>query len=121
MDDSILLTIKKLLGIPPDYDAFDTDVIIAINSTFMILSQLGVGPKIPYVITGSNELWRDFLDEAYPLELVKSYIYLRARLLFDPPNTGVLHEAIERQIKEFEWRLNVEVETPSGERRKDDE
>lgn len=120
MNDSILNTIKKLLGMPSDYEAFDTDVIVAINSALLILSQLGVGPKDkPFYITGPDETWSAFLAEGHNFELVKSYIYLRTRLLFDPPSTGVLHEAIERQIKEFEWRLNVEAETPSNGGEKD--
>lgn len=108
--ESILDSIKKLLGIESEYDAFDTDVIIHINSVFMVLNQLGVGPKDPFVIRGRDEQWSDFDPNIGLVEAVKSYMYLKIRLLFDPPNSGVLHEAMERQISEFEWRLNIQAE-----------
>lgn len=110
MCDSILLTIKKLIGLDADYNAFDLDLIVAINGAFMILNQLGVGPEEPFVIKGADETWSDFSRNDRSLELVKNDIYLRARLLFDPPSTGVLHEAMERQIAEFEWRLQIQAE-----------
>lgn len=109
--DSILLSIKKLIGLDRDYDAFDDDLIIHINSVFMILNQLGVGGKNTFVISGEDDTWDSFFAECKVTpSLVRSYIYLKVRLLFDPPNTGVLHEAMERQIAEFEWRLNVECD-----------
>lgn len=112
--NNILVTIKKMLGMTPDYDAFDVDVTIALNSALTIVYQLGVGPKDrPYVIKTGEETWEDFFGDSDVIELVKGYLYLRARLLFDPPSTGVLHEAMERQIKEYEWRLNVQAETPA--------
>lgn len=109
MTDSVLLTIKKLVGLDPDYTAFDLDIVVAINGAFMILNQLGVGPEKPFVITGADETWSDFSTEISQIELVKNDIYLRVRLVFDPPNTGVLHEAMERQIEEFEWRLMMQA------------
>lgn len=110
--DSVLLSIKKLVGLDRAYTAFDDDLIIHINSVFTILNQLGVGPKQSFFITGEEDTWSDFFqDTVKQPELVKSYIYLKVRLLFDPPSTGVLHEAMERQISEFEWRLNVECDT----------
>lgn len=119
--ESILVSIKKMLGIHEMYDAFDQDIIIAINSAFMVLNQIGLGGKHPFSITGVKETWNDFLPGIMPLngeqsqsildfQLVKSYLYLKTRLIFDPPDTGVLHEAMERQITEFEWRLNVQAE-----------
>lgn len=108
-DDSVLLTIKKLIGMDVDYNAFETDLIVAINGSFMILNQLGVGPDEPFSITGTVETWNDFSDRIGQIELVKNYVYLRTRLLFDPPSTGVLHEAIERQISEFEFRLMTQA------------
>ena len=108
--DSILTSVKKMLGIGEEYSPFDPDIIMHINSALLILNQLGVGPETPYLITGEDETWKDFFGDATPIELVKSYIYLKVRLIFDPPTTGVLHEAMERQIKEFEWRLNVQAE-----------
>lgn len=111
LHDSILLTIKKMLGLDKDYNAFDMDIMVHINSTFMSLSQLGVGPDIPYSISGEEETWADFLgQDIIKFQAVQTYIYLKVRLLFDPPNSGVLHEAMERLIKETEWRLNIQYE-----------
>lgn len=107
---SILDSVKKMLGMMPDYTCFDADVVMHINSVFLILNQLGVGPATPYSITGPTETWEDFFSDTPPIELVKSYMYLKVRLIFDPPTTGVLHEAMERQVQEFEWRLNVQAE-----------
>lgn len=106
--DSILTSVKKMLGIEPDYTHFDPDIIIAINSVFTILTQIGVGPDDGFSITDDSATWSDFFGaDGKKIELVKSYIYLKTKLIFDPPTTGVLHEAMERQIQEFEWRLNV--------------
>lgn len=110
-NNSILLSVKKLLGIPYDYTHFDVDIIMHINSVLLILAQLGVGPNIPFQITGAEEKWTDFIPEdAVPT--VKSYLGLRVRLLFDPPMSGSVMKAFEDQIQEFEWRMNVFVETP---------
>lgn len=113
MDDiynSILGTIKKLIGTDVDYGVFDIDLIVAINSSFMILNQLGVGPEKPFSITSDKETWRDFFGDEEIFALAKSYIYLRTKLLFDPPTSGVLHEAVERQIAEFEWRMHIQAD-----------
>lgn len=119
-DDSILGSVKSMLGLDQDYNAFDIDILTNINSTFLVLSQLGVGEKDHvFQITGYGEAWDD-VASAKLIPLIKSYMYLKVRLLFDPPNTGVLHEAMERQIKEFEWRINVEAETPSIEEVEED-
>ena len=109
--DSILLTIKKMLGIETDYDGFDVDIIVGINSAFMSLNQLGVGPEIGYSITTIDDEWADFLVAATNLEGVKSYIYLKTRLLFDPPSNSFLVDSISKQISELEWRLNVQADT----------
>lgn len=110
ISSSILDTIKKLIGIDTDYDIFDIDIIVSINSSFMILNQLGVGPDKPFSIKGPSETWKDFFEDEEIFELAKSYIYLRTKLLFDPPSSGVLHEAVERQISEFEWRMHVQAD-----------
>lgn len=107
MNDSILNDIKKLLGLDAEYNAFDADIIIHINSVFMILNQLGVGPESGYRITGSLNTWSEFTDNEYEMESVKSYIYLKVRMMFDPPQSSALMQAMNEQIKEFEWRLNV--------------
>lgn len=107
MDDSILNSVKKILGIAPDYDAFDTDVIIHINSVFSTLNQLGLGPSEGFMIEDDSAVWEDFLLGDMRLNAVKTYVYLRVRVLFDPPTTGFTLTALQEQIKELEWRMNV--------------
>ena len=111
MNDSILTSIKKLLGITEEYEHFDQDIIIHINSVFMILNQLGVGPSNGFSITDKTAVWSDFISEGANLESVKSYIYLKVRLLFDPPTTSAVMESMNRMISELEFRLNVSVES----------
>lgn len=109
--DSILLTVKKMLGIAEEYVAFDIDLIVNINSVFLTLNQLGVGPKVPYRIEGSEETWADFLKDARSnFPGVETYVYLKTRLLFDPPTNSFLVDAIEKQCNELEWRLNIQTE-----------
>lgn len=111
--ESILTSIKKLLGITEEYTHFDNDLIMHINSVLMILSQLGVGPSEGYSISSSTETWTDFLgDDLKKLQSVKSYVALKVRLMFDPPTSSSVMEAINNQIREFEWRLNVAVDPP---------
>lgn len=107
MDDSILNSVKKILGIAPDYDAFDTDVIVHINSVFSTLNQLGLGPDEGFMIEDDSAVWEDFLLNDMRLNSVKTYVYLRVRVLFDPPTTGFTLTALQEQIKELEWRLNL--------------
>ena len=111
MNDSILTSIKKLLGITEEYEHFDQDIIIHINSVFMILNQLGVGPSNSFSITDKTAVWSDFISERTNLESVKSYIYLKVRLLFDPPTTNAVMESMNRMISELEFRLNVSAES----------
>lgn len=110
MDDSILDSIKKILGMPPDYDAFDTDLVIHINSVFGILAQLGVGPAGGFSISDNTTLWKAYLGDSKNLEMVKSYMALKVRLVFDPPTIGAVMDAMKEQIREYEWRLNVQVD-----------
>lgn len=109
--NSILQSVKKILGIAPEYTHFDIDIIMHINSVFLILAQLGVGPDVPFQISGPEEQWTDFISED-KVPMVKSYMGLRVRKLFDPPLSGSVMNAIDDQIDEFEWRMNVFVETP---------
>lgn len=109
--DSILNSVKKKLGIQEDYTHFDEDIIMDINSVFMILNQLGVGPDEPFTIEDEYDTWDDFIDDIR-IEAVKSYMYMRVRLMFDPPTTGFLVESLNKQIAELEWRMNVQAETP---------
>ena len=111
MNDSILTSIKKLLGITEEYEHFDQDIIIHINSVFMILNQLGVGPTNGFSITDKTAVWSDFISEGANLESVKSYIYLKVRLIFDPPTSSAVMESMNRMISEFEWRLNISAES----------
>ena len=105
--ESILTSIKKLLGITEEYTHFDADLIVHINSVFAVLNQLGIGSPEGFVITGQDEVWTDFIPADARLELVKSYVYQRVKLLFDPPLNSSVMEASNRMIDEFEWRLQV--------------
>lgn len=110
-DESILRDIKKMLGIDLDYDAFNVDIIVLINSALMVLCQLGVGPKKGFVITDYTSKWSDFLTNDVNLEAAKQYVYLKVRVTFDPPTSGSVLEAYNKQIQELEWRLNVQAES----------
>lgn len=112
--ESILTSIKKLLGIGEDYEHFDADIIIHINSVLMILNQLGVGVE-GFAIKDKTAIWTDFMSDETMIESVKSYVYLKVRLIFDPPQSSAVISAIERTISELEWRINVWVENKSGE------
>lgn len=107
MNESILTSIKKMLGITEEYTHFDQDLIIHINTVLMILTQLGVGPAGGFSIKDEHETWSDFVSENEKLEAVKSYVYLKVRLLFDPPLSSAVTESINKMINELEWRLNV--------------
>lgn len=106
MDNSILTSLKKLLGIEQNYMHFDTDLVIHINSIFSTLSQLGIGPKEGFFIIDKDSNWEDF-EIRVPFNMLKSYMYLRLRLLFDPPQNSFLVNSMEKQISELEWRLVV--------------
>lgn len=109
--ESVLTSIKKFLGIDEDCEQFDQDVIIHINSVLMVLSQLGIEPK--KMVESKEDTWVQVIGDTsniQTLSAVKSYIYLKVRLLFDPPTSSVVTEAINRQISELEWRLNVSAE-----------
>ena len=110
--DSILTSIKKLLGITAEYKQFDPDLIIHINSVFLILKQLGIGPKQGFSISGEYETWDQFLPEGSTnFEAVKSYMHIKVKLLFDPPTSSAVMEAMNRMASEYEWRLDIEAES----------
>lgn len=109
--ESILTSVKKLLGITEEYKHFDADIIMHINTIFATLKQLGVGPKGGYMITDEYAVWADFLGEEKLLESVKTYVYLRVRLIFDPPTNSAVIESMNRLIAELEWRILAEIET----------
>lgn len=108
--ESILTSIKKLLGLEDDYTAFDQDIVMHINSVFLVLRQLGVGPSTGFRISDATAAWSDFLSDTAEYEAVKSYIYMKVKLLFDPPTSTSVMEAMNRLIAEFEWRLNSEAD-----------
>lgn len=109
--ESILTSIKKLLGIEEDYVHFDVDIIMHINSVLSILTQLGVGPSEGYSIKDANATWDEFITNPAKLELVKSYVYLKVRLMFDPPSSSSAIESMKQLISELEFRIIVAVET----------
>lgn len=112
METSILNTTKKLLGPSQDLTDFDTDIIVHINNAFSILHDLGVGPSDGFSISDASSTWSDYIsDNPVILNKVKTYVYLKTRLHFDPPSNAALLESMKESIKELEWRLNVNAET----------
>lgn len=110
MNDSILTTIKKLFGIEEDYTQFDPDIILAINTTIGILTQIGVGPSTGFSISDKTKVWTDFITDMSKFEMVKTYIHLKVKLLFDTPTSSTLVEVYKQTILELEWRLKEESE-----------
>ena len=111
---SILTSVKKLLGIAEEYTQFDTDIIIHINTIFMALQQMGIGPNDGFSITGENDLWTDFMEDSILLNSVKTYMYLRVKLLFDPPLTSSTVDSFNKLISELEFRMNSKAEYPNN-------
>jgi hypothetical protein len=105
--DSILDSIKKLLGIQPEYTSFDDDIIMHINSVFVILNQLNIGPPEGFFIVDNSTTWEEYMTKINHA-LVRSYMYLKVRSMFDPPTSGALTESMARLIAELEWRLYLE-------------
>ena len=111
MENSILTSTKKILGIAEDYTVWDLDIITHINSVFSDLTQLGVGPVNGFMIEDATATWDEFIGTDLNLNRVKTYMHLRVRLLFDPPATSYAITAMEEQVKQLEWRLNVQRES----------
>ena len=110
--DSILNTIKKLLGIDADDDSFDVDITIGINAAIFSLSQMGIGPANGFIVKSTADNWTDYIvDNTINLEGVKNYIYLKTKLTFDPPTISTVIESINNTLKEIEWRMMLAVET----------
>lgn len=110
--ESILTSIKKMLGISEDYDHFNADIIMHINSAFMVLTQMGVGPKEGFIIEDETSTWAEFMKGSNNIESVKSYVYLKVRLLFEHNTlSGPVIESINRMLSEYEWRLNVAADS----------
>ena len=110
METSILTSIKKMLGVAEDYTEFDEDITTHINSVFLNLTQLGVGPEEGFMIEDDTSVWEDFINDSIQLQAVKTYMYLKVKLLFDPPLSSSVTESFTRMIAELEWRLNVAVD-----------
>lgn len=110
MNNSILTSTKKLLGIAEEYTHFDIDIIMHINSQFLTLSQLGVSSNKPFSISDSTTVWTDYLPESELLNAVKTYVFFKVRLAFDPPTSSSVIEAYSKAIQEAEWRINFEIE-----------
>lgn len=119
--ESILTSVKKLLGITEEYEHFDADIIMHINSVFMILTQIGVGPSEGFFIVDKHASWDEFIPSGKSLESVKSYMYMKVKLLFDPPQSSAVMESMKNMISEFEWRLNIEVDTPTANREEENQ
>lgn len=116
MDESILTSIKKLLGIADDYDYFDQDIIMHINAALMVLTQLGIGPSEGFLVKDSIDTWGDFLenrgvgntaDDITYLGALQSYVYMKVKLMFDPPQNSFTVDSMTKLVNELEWRLNV--------------
>lgn len=103
MEDSILISVKKAIGLDSAYDAFDVDIVMIINSVFFIMAQMGIGKQ--FRIDGPDAAWSDYLEGREDLEAVKTYMYAKVRQIFDPPTVGAVKEALDNTVKELEWRL----------------
>ena len=122
MEASILDSTKQILGLAPEYTVFDLDILTHINAAFGVIHQLGVGPEEAFFVEGETETWHDLNLHRQDLNLVRSYVFLKVKKLFDPPAMSFMIEAVDKQIAEFEWRLNVNreerlrplVEEPDG-------
>lgn len=117
--DSILTSVKKLLGIEEDYTHFDADIIMHINTVFMILNQLGVGPEEGFSITDKTSVWDDYITDLQNFEAVKSYMFLKVKMLFDPPTGSAVTESYNRTISELENRLSMAADLNSHVREED--
>lgn len=108
--ESILTSVKKDLGIVEEYTHFDADIIMGINTAFSILTQLGVGPSTGFSISDKTAVWTDFVSDMSKLEFIKSYVSKKTRMLFDPPTSSAVLEAMNNLLSELEWRINVTVD-----------
>ena len=112
--DSILTSVKKIIGISEEDESFDTDLIMHINSVLMILNQLGVGPEDGFSITDKSAVWTDVIGNNKLIEATKTFVGLKVRLIFDPPTSSAVLDSINKTISELEWRINVMVENKAN-------
>ena len=109
--ESILTSIKKLLGIEEEYEHFDPDIVMHINTVLMDLTQIGVGPEEGFRIEDETTVWTDFISDTIALEAIKSYVYLKVKLLFDPPTSSAVIESTNRLLNELVFRINLTAES----------
>ena len=112
--DSILTSVKKIIGISEEDESFDTDLIMHINSVLMILNQLGVGPEDGFSIIDKSAVWTDVIGDNKLIEATKTFVGLKVRLIFDPPTSSAVLDSINKTISELEWRINVMVENKAN-------
>lgn len=112
LEDSILATIKKQLGLDREYEAYDQDILLLINAAFLNLNQINVGPKEGFHVSGIDQIWTDFTEDSITLDAVKSYIYAKVRLIFDPPSSSFVVEAYNKWIAELEYRMLMQNDEP---------
>ena len=116
--ESILRSVKKQIGLDPEYTQFDPDIIMSINTVFVILNRVGVGPSTGFRIEDESAEWTDFLpDDDLNFDMVKTYIAAKVRLIFDPPTSSIVMQATKEVIAELEWTLNINAETSQSEGR----
>lgn len=113
MEQSILKSTKKILGVAPEYTAFDLDILTHLNSALSTLTELGIGPAAGFMVEDDTAVWSDFLGTDLRFNSARTYVYLKVRLAFDPPSTSFAITAFEKQIQELEWRLNTTREGDS--------
>lgn len=111
--DSILVTIKKMLGLDEFDDSFDIDIITLINSVIVSLSQMGIGPSSVYIVTSKDDKWIDFLGENSNLEAIKTYMFLKVKMTFDPPSNPTVIKSMQDTISEIQWRSMLSIESDS--------
>ena len=112
MENSILNSVKYYLGLTPEYDPFDQQLLMCVNTALNAMTQLGIGPKTGFTIRSDSETWDQFLGSDVRMEAVKLDVCIRVRLLFDPPANSTLTETLEAQKNEIEWRLNSDINFP---------
>ena len=110
MDNGILTSVKLQLSLMPEDDSFDDELVIHINAAFSVLTQLGVGPKEGFFITGQNETWDDYVVDIVQASMAKQYVYLKVRMLFDPPSNSTVFNKMKEMAEEYEWRLRLQAE-----------
>ena len=110
INDSILDSTKAALGIVPEYDHFDGQLILYINTAFSTLWQIGLGPQTGFAITGHKETWNEYLNNNKLLNMVKTYVHMSVRLMFDPPTSSFALDAMKKSVDEYLWRINVMVD-----------